>query len=199
MAAPTIQPLQIKTGPGLIRYAPLGTAIPVITTAANKLVATPAWTSWVDAGATDEGLTYNESTDTEEVRVAESLYAIRTVTTGKAGSISFSLSHISDLSWKLAANGGVITVTGTGATKLSSYVPPLAGFEVRVMMAFQALEDDEILLWPQVFNSGGFETSRGSFSDKHMLPVEFSVELPDPVVLTTPYRRWTSGPLSQAP
>jgi hypothetical protein len=197
MAAPVIQPTQIKTGPGLIRYAPLGTTIPVVTAAASKLVAT--WTSWVDAGATDEGLTYNESTDTEEIRVAESLYAVRTVTTGKAGAISFALSHISDLSWKLAANGGVITVTGTGATKLSSYVPPLAGFEVRVMMAFQALDDDEIIVWPQVFNSGGFETARGQFSDKHTLPVEFSVELPDPAVLTTPYRRWTSGPLSQAP
>ena len=197
MATPTIQPLQIKTGPGLIRYAPLGTTIPVVTAVASKVVAT--WTSWVDVGATDEGLVYSESTDTEEVRVAESLYPVRTVTTGKAGSIAFALSHINDLNWKLVANGGVITVTGATTTKLSVYVPPLAGQEIRVMMAFQSLDDDEIIVWPQVFNSNGFETGRSTFSDKHMLPAEFAVELPDPVVLTTPYKRWVTGALAQSP
>ena len=197
MATPTIQPTQIKTGPGLIRYAPLGTAIPAVSAVASKVVAT--WTSWVDVGGTDEGLTYNESTDTEEIRVAESLYPVRTVTTSKAGSIAFAMSHINDLNWKLAANGGIITVTGATTTKLSAYVPPLAGQENRVMLAFQSLDDDEIIIWPQVFNSNGFETQRGQFSDKHMLPVEFTVELPDPLVLTTPYKRWVTGALAQSP
>lgn len=195
MVAPTLAPTQIKTGPGLIRYAPLGTTIPTITAAASKVSGT--WTNWLEVGATDEGLTYSESTDTEDVRVAESLYAVRTVTTGKTGSVAFAMSHINDLNWKIACNGGTITVTGTGATKLSSYVPPLAGAEVRIMLAFQSLDDDELIVWPQVFNSGGFETARAGFADKHVLPVEFTVELPDAAVMTTPYRRWTTGALAQ--
>jgi hypothetical protein len=196
MAIATIQPGQIKTGPGRIYYAPLGTTIPTFTASASKLTGT--WTSFLEVGATDEGLTYSESTDTEDVRVAESLYAIRTQTTGKTGSVAFAMSHISDLNWKLASNGGTIVSTGSAATKMNTYVPPLAGSEVRVMLGFQSLDDDEILIWPQVFNTEGFETARSGFADKHVLPVTFSVELPDPAVLTTPYKRWTSGNLAQS-
>ena len=104
-----------------------------------------------------------------------------------------SLSEIHDLNWKLASNGGTIVTTGTGVTKINTFVPPLAGSEVRVMLGFQSADDDEVLIWPQVFNTGGFETARATFSDKHSLPVEFSVELPDPLVLTTPYKRWVTG------
>lgn len=191
MAIGTINPLAIKAGPGRIYYAPLGTAIPTPTAVASKLVVT--WTSWVQVGSTDEGLTYSESTDTEDIRVAESLYAVRTVTTSKTGTVSVSLSEIHDLNWKLVSNGGTIVVSGAGTTKLSAYVPPLAGAEVRVMLGFQSADDDEMLVWPQVFNTGGFETARASFSDKHSLPAEFSVELPDPAVLTVPYKRWVTG------
>lgn len=195
MAIATVTPGQIKAGPGRIYYAPLGTTIPTFTAVANKVSGT--WTSWVEVGATDEGLTYSESTDTEEIRVAESLYPVRTVTTGKTGSVAFAMSHISDINWKLAANGGTIATTGTGATKINTFVPPLAGSEIRVMLGFQSLDDDEVLVWPQVFNTEGFETARSGFADKHVLPVTFTVELPDPAVLTTPYKRWTTGNLAQ--
>lgn len=195
MAAPTIQPGQIRTGPGLIRYAPLGTTIPTVTAAASKVVAT--WTNWLEVGATEGGLSYSESTDTEAIRVAESLYPVKTVTTGKAGAASFTMNHLNDLNWKLAMNGGTIATSGAGATKLNTYVPPLIGAEVRVMLAFQSAEDDEIIVWPQVFNTGSVEITRGTLDTLAGLPVEFSVELPDPAVLTTPYKRWVTGALAQ--
>lgn len=191
MPVGTINPLAIKAGPGKIRYAPLGTAIPTFTASSSKIVGT--WTNWVEVGSTDEGLTYSESTDTEDIRVAESLYAVRVVTTSKAGTVAMSLSEINDLNWKLVSNGGTITVTGSGATKLSAYIPPLAGSENRIMLGFISNDEDEVLIWPQCFNTGGFETARAAFSDKHSLPAEFSVELPDPAVLTTPYKRWVTG------
>ncbi|GAA3781143.1 hypothetical protein [Micromonospora maritima] len=195
MATNTIAPGQIKTGPGIIRYAPLGTTIPTFTAATSKITGT--WTNWLDVGATDEGMTYTESTDTSDITVAESLYPVRTVTTGKTGRVAFTMNHLSDLNWKLAMNGGTITTSGTGATKLNTYVPPLVGAEVRVMLAFQSLEDDEVIVWPQVFNVGSVEVARGTYETKAGLPCEFAVELPDPAVLTTPYKRWTSGPLAQ--
>jgi hypothetical protein len=191
MSTGTITPGQIKTGPGIIRYAPLGTAIPTITAAASKISAT--WTNWVDPGATDSGVTYNESTDTADVRVAESLYPVRTVTTAKKGRVALTLSQVSDLNWKLAMNGGTITVTGSGATKLSAYVPPLMGAEVRVMLSFVSYDDEECIVWPQVFNVGSVETARGALEKKAELPLEFNVELPDPAVLTTPYKRWVTN------
>ena len=194
MATPTIQSGQIKSGPGLIRYAPLGTTIPTFTAATNKITGT--WTNWLDVGATDSGLTYSESTETADITVAESLYPVRTVTTGKSSRVSFTMSHISDVNWKLAMNGGTITTSGTGATKLNVYVPPLVGSEVRVMLAFQSLEDDEVIIWPQVFNVGSVEVARGTLDSKAGIPVEFAAELPDPTVMTSPYKRWTTGPLA---
>jgi hypothetical protein len=194
MAIATVTGTKIKTGPGLIRYAPLGTAIPTFTAAANKVVGT--WTSWIAVGSTDEGITYSESTDTENVEAAESAYPVRTITTSKSGTAAFSMNEIDDLNWKLACNGGTITTSGTGATKINAYVPPLVGSEVRVMLGFQSQDDDEVIIWPQVFNGAGFETARGTLAAKHLLPVTFNVELPDPAVLTTPYKRWTTGSLA---
>jgi hypothetical protein len=193
VAVSTITPGQIKSGPGIIRYAPLGTTIPTMTAAASKVVATPAWTSWVDPGATEGGLTYSEATSTSPLRVAESLYPVRTVTTEKSGSVAVTLSQISDLNWKLAMNGGTITITGAGATKLSAYVPPLMGAEVRVMLAFVSADDEEVIVWPQVFNTGTVETARGTLETMATLPLDFSVELPDPAIMTTPYKRWVAN------
>lgn len=195
MAAPTIQPSQIKTGPGLILYALLGTTIPTFTVTSSKVQAT--WTNWVEVGATDAGLTYSESTDTSPIKVAESPYSIRTNVTDKSGTVAFNMSHVSDLNWQLAANGGNITITGTGATKMSVYLPPLIGAERRVMLGFKSLDDDEVIVWPQVFNTGGFETERGALDSKHGLPVSFSVEMPDAAVMTTPYKRVVAGALAQ--
>jgi hypothetical protein len=197
--AATITSTLIKAGPGRIYYAPLGTAFPTIAATASTYSAV-AWTSWVEVGATDEGLTYSESTDTEPITVAESAYSVRTVVTGKNSTVAFSIAQVSDLNWALASNGGTIVVTGTGGTKTSKYVPPLVGTEVRKMLGFISLDADEILIWPQVFNTGGFETPRAGFSAKHVLPVSFSVELPDPTVNAgLPYVRHVAGALAQSP
>ena len=197
MAIATVTPGLIKAGPGKIYYAPLVTAIPTFTAAASKIAGT--WTSWIEVGATDEGLTYTESVDTSDITVAESLYPVRTVTTGKSSRVAFNMSHVSDLNWKLAMNGGTIVTSGTGLTKLNTYVPPLVGSEQRVMLGFQSLDDDEVIIWPQVFNVGSVEYTKGTFDTKSGLPVEFNAELPDPAIMTTPYKRWTTGALAASP
>lgn len=198
MAAPLIQPGQIKTGPGRILYKYGLTALPAVTAAGGKTTCDWAAAGFIEVGATDGGLTFSESVDSESISVAESLYSLRTVETGRSGTIAFSMTHISDVNWKLANNGGTITVTGTGDTKLSEYLPPLIGQSVRVSLGFHSLDEDELIIWPQVFNTGGFETGRTSFTEKALLPVSFGVELPsDPTVLTRPYKRWTSGALAQ--
>jgi hypothetical protein len=49
-------------------------------------------------------------------------------------------------------------------------VPPLVGAEVRVMLAFVANLDTEIIVWPQVFNVGNVEYVRGNYETKAGLP-----------------------------
>jgi hypothetical protein len=196
VAIAPITPGLIETGPGRIRYAPLGTAIPTITAAASKVVAT--WTSWLDVGSTDSGLTYTESVETADIRVAESKYPVRTVTTSKSSRVAFTAQEVSDLIWKLAMNGGTITTSGTGVTKLTEFSPPLADAEVRVMLAFQNNLDTEIIVWPQVFQVGSVEFVRGDFETKAGLSMEFNAEIPA-TGYTTPYKRFTAGALALAP
>jgi hypothetical protein len=195
VAVPTITPAAIQTGPGRIYYAPLGTTIPTFTAAAS--IFSPTWTSWLDAGPTDAGMTYTEATETADIRVAESKYPVRVVTTGKSSRVSFTANHITDLVWKLAMNGGSTTVTGAGVTKMVEYAPPLADAEVRVMLAFQSNGNDEILVFPQCFNVGNVEYVRGDFETKAGLSMEFNAEIPS-TGYTTPYKRFTAGALALA-
>jgi hypothetical protein len=176
---------------------PLGTAIPSITAAASKITAT--WTSWVEVGATDEGITYTESTDTSDITVAESLYPIRTVVTGEVVAYRVHHERDHDLNWVLAMNGGTATSTGATTTKLTTYVPPLVGAEVRVMLAFVDNLDTEAIVWPQVFNVGSVEYVRGTYDTKAGLSVEFNAEIPanrlrDPVQAVH-RRRAVAGPV----
>lgn len=196
MAIAPITSAAVQTGPGRMRYAPLGTAIPTFVPVASKF--SPTWTNWVDVGSTDAGVTYTESAETADIKVAESLYPVRTVTTGKSSRVAFTLNEIHDLSWKLAMNGGTIVVTGSAGTKMSEYAPPLIGSEVRVMLAFQSNLDDEILVWPQVFNVGSVEYVRATLETKAGLSCEFSAEIPASGY-TTPYKRYTCGALATAP
>jgi hypothetical protein len=196
VAVSTITSAGIESGPGRIYVAPLGTAIPAITAAASKIAAT--WTSWVQPGSSDAGITYTEATETADITVAESLYPIRTVVTGKSCRISFVLNEITDLNWKIAMNGGTNTSTGSGATKLTTYVPPLVGAEVRVMLAFVSNLDTEAIVWPQVFQVGSVEYVRGTYETKAGLSCEFNAEIPA-TGYVTPYQRFTAGALSLAP
>jgi hypothetical protein len=199
MATPVISPVSIKYGPGNFRWAALGTAVPtLVAPTESKLIVTYP-TGWAEVGATDAGGTYSESTDSSEIKVAESPYPIFSVVTGKAGTVAFNMSHIHSVNWKLAANGGTLTTAGAGVTKQDTYIPPLVGQEVRVMLAFQNLDDTEMIIWYQVFNTGGFETERGQMDSKHGIPVSFGVEMPDTAISTTPYKRYTSGGLATAP
>lgn len=196
MAVATITSAAIQSGPGRIYYAPLLTTIPTVTAVASKVVAT--WTNWVQVGATDAGITYTESAETADITVAESLYPIRTVVTSKSSRVSFTMNEITDLNWLLAMNGGTNVSSGATTTKLTTYTPPVAGAEVRVMLAFVDNVDTEVLVWPQVFNVGSVEYVRGTFETKAGLSVEFNAEIPA-TGYTTPYKRFTSGALSLAP
>lgn len=199
MATATVTPGRIKTGPGVIRWRPAATAsadLPsFVAPTASKLI--PTWPApWKLVGSTTTGLTYSESTDADDIKVVESVYNIRKVETGKAGTVAFSMAEIDTVNWSLASNGGTITTSGTGVTKMDIYIPPLAGAGIRISLGFQSFEDDEVIVWPQAYNADGFETARGAPSDIALLPVSFAIELPDPAVLTTPLKRWTSGALA---
>jgi hypothetical protein len=115
VAVATITSAAIQSGPGRIYYAPLGTAIPTITAAASKITAT--WTSWVQVGATDAGLTYTESAETADIngrRVAVPDPHGRD-RQEQPGRVHPERDH--DLNWKLAMNGGTAHQLGCGRSR----------------------------------------------------------------------------------
>ncbi len=186
---------KIKTGAGIIYAANLGTAIPTMTVAGSKF--TDAWPSgWLPVGATDSGLEESHSTDTDTVEVEESLTPVRIETTGKSSQLSFSLAHWDWSNLKLVLNGGTITTTGSGATALHKFAPPLIGAEVRVMIGWESTENDERLIAYQCFQSGAVNPAYRKGNQKRLLAAQFALELPPTVVATVPWNRWATSAIS---
>lgn len=195
MATPTIQSTVITSGPGMLRAAPLGSTIPTWAVSGSSFAGLSWDAAWFQVGSTDEGITETHEITTEDMEVAESLYPVRTVTTSKRTTIAAALAHLSTKNFLLAMNAATAAaaVTGTGATTMTTITPPLAGAEVRYMLAWQSVDDTEIIIAYQVFNTGSVAIPRRKGADKAVLPMEWSAELPDPLVATVPYRRYLAG------
>ena len=156
----------VSVGGGTIYMAPLGTAEP--TTVSGP------WTSWVDLGYTEKGLTFSISTTTADVLVDEEFYALSTSVTAKSGRVAFALSQLTSKNLQVANNGGTITTTG-GYTV---FTPPAPGVEQRIMLAWAAAALDESYIWRKCFQVGNAATQRSKVLPQALLPVEFNVEKP---------------------
>lgn len=96
--------------------APIGTEMPTD-------VSTELGAAWTHAGYIGEdSASVNPSTDTEEIRAAQSLYAVRRVVTGRAFTLSVTLLQRNADNLQLAFGGGTVTV----ADDVATYTPPAA-------------------------------------------------------------------------
>jgi hypothetical protein len=91
----------VTTGPGLLRYAPLGTAEP-----ATRVAAWPS--GWVQVGYTSEGHTFNSSLSVDDVEVAELVDPVRRVTTKRDTKVAFAMAELTLAHFKLRLNGGTV-------------------------------------------------------------------------------------------
>lgn len=189
LPTPAVAVPNIATDPGVLFWAPLGTAEP--THAVTGSVFSDSWpVAWLALGATDAGSNFKWKTSFDKIEVEEFLDPIKYVTTGREGSIAFALASINMANFKRSLNGGTVTVTGTGATTMSSYVPPAAGAEVRCMIGWESLDSTERLICYQTINTGEVSIQRKKGKDKAVLPVEFSLEIPSS---GNPFRYLTAG------
>jgi len=191
--AVTIDSSQIRTGPGIIRFAPLGSALPTMAVANSTFLADTWPVAWLEVGPTDSGFQTTHSTDTDKVEVEESLYAVRTETTGKTDAVSFTLAADNLRTMKLAMNGGVVLTTGSTVTTLNKYSPPLIGNEVRVMIGWESDDNKVRQIFYQCFQTGSPNPERRKGTAKAAYGLEFAVELPAPAVASTPWNRWDAG------
>jgi hypothetical protein len=191
MPATMPQP-QILTDPGILWVAPLGTAEPTPTGAANKFSdVLPA--SWILLGPTDEGSTFSDSVDTDTITVAEFLSAIRNVVTGRTSTLSFALASWTLSNYRRALNGGVAAITpvGTLGAEVTSLEPPVEGTETRAMLMWESTDSTLRLLGRQAFQPGEVSSDFKPAPDKALIPCEYAFE--QPTTGLRPWKMWAAG------
>src|SRR6266536_3187173 len=130
----------ILKDPGYLLAAPLLSTEPANTTVGS--VFTDTWpVAWVGVGPTEDGSTFRYESKVEPISVAELFDPVIYSTTERTGSIAFGMANYTLANLKRAFNGGTLaTVSGSGTTLLSSYVPPAPGAEVRIMIGWESLD-----------------------------------------------------------
>lgn len=189
MAPAAVAVPNLLVDPGWLFFAPLGTAIPTNTVTASKF--TDAWTTWLPLGATTEGSTLGYETTVEPMSVAEIFDPIKYSTTGRSGSIAFSLADWKLTNLKLALNGGVITTTGTAGTIMNSYALPTPGSEVRTMLGWESSDSTVRVIILQALSSGTVEMAFQKAPDFSRIPTTFNMEMP--AGATQPFNVYTAG------
>lgn len=161
---------QIKiAGTGKVLVAPVGTTAPTD-------VAT-AWSgTWVDLGATSEdGVTFSDSKDTEQKKIWQAFYAVRTYITGREAQLSFVLEQWNKTTVVLAFGGGTITTTA-GPPAHYHYAPPSPGTVDERALGIEWVDGSEInrLIVPKGMVVDAVETNLNK-ADSAQLPVTFNV------------------------
>lgn len=187
---PTTAVPNILTDPGYLFWAPLLSAEPTNTAVGSKF--TDAWpVAWISLGATEDGSTFSYETTVEPITVAEFFDPIRYSTTERAGSFSFNLADYTLNNLKRSFNGGTLaTVSGGGATLVSSLVPPTPGNEIRAMIGWESLDNTVRIICYQTLNSGTIASAFRKAPAFSVIPCTFNFEVP---AAGNPWKIYTAG------
>lgn len=189
MPAVTVPSNALALGAGYLYHAALGVSVPANTVVGS--VFTDAWPAgWNLLGITREGheLTYEIETDT--IDAAEYNDPLQYVTTGRSGGMSFDLMQVHATNLKRALNGGTLTPTGAGTTLLTTLTPPAIGAEVRCMLGWESVNNDERVVVERAFQTGTITISRKKGAANASIPVDFKFELP---TSTFPFTYYSAG------
>lgn len=178
MPAITVPNDALALGAGYLYKAPLASSVPTNTVVGS--VFTDTWpVAWVPIGVTREGHEFSAQINTDTVDAAEYLDHLKIVSTGRDLGVSFEMMQVTANSMKVALNGGTIsTVSGTGATTLTKYAPPVVGSEVRIMLGWESQDATERVVFYQCFQTGQVRISRRKGANNAGLPLDFGIEQP---------------------
>lgn len=184
MATPTL-----LTDPGFLYWAPLGSTIPTNTVAAS--VFSDTWpVAWIALGMTDTGTKLSSNLTVQPVPAAEVFDPLAYRTTDRATTVTFSLLNFTATNLSRTLNGAATTVTGTGATTMTSLTPPKPGAEVRCMIGFESLDSTYRFIAYQVINSGSIDLEFAKAPARTMLPWTANLEVPSS---GNPYSHFFAG------
>lgn len=167
-------PTNIALGPGKLRIAPLGSAVPASLD--------DAWAAaWTNLGYTNDGSSQSYSPAYEDVEVAEELEALDSVSTGRTIAVSFTLAELTAKNLRAAMNGGTVVhtpVAGAITKAFTTFEPPELGVELQVMIGFESEDGLERIVWRQCKQVGAVETARRKGAEKAGIPCEFRAYKP---------------------
>lgn len=161
----------LSFGPGILRWAPLGTTEPT-----GLVDAWPA--GWVQLGYTPEGNQWTYSLTVANAEVAELLDPVKRTTTGRDIQIAFALAEITAAHLKVVLNGGTITPEAGGSPTYSTYEPPELGGEVRCMLGWDADDALERAIYRQCLQIGDSATPRRKGTEYARFGATFGLEVP---------------------
>jgi hypothetical protein len=177
MPAPTIDTSGGSYGAGYLWWAQLGSAEPTYA-AAGSVFTDVVTAPYIPLGPTLEGNELETAIETDQAYVAEILDSVKTVTTTRTTTISFSLYNTTAQNYKRVMNGGTLaTVSGSGGSLISSFDPVQAGQEIRAMLLFESTQNDERAVLYQVMQVGSITERRRKGSDYNIFPAQFRCEV----------------------
>lgn len=129
---------------------------------------------WIDLGyANDDGVTFSDGKDTEDINAWQSFYALRRIVTAKEGSLQFNLLQWNGATVRLAFGGGTVTEDAAGEYR---YEPPDPGVIDERAAIIEWVDGDRNyrLIVPRSMVSETVETNLTK-SDAGELPITLSV------------------------
>jgi hypothetical protein len=165
--------------PGFMWHAPANTLFPVGGgTAAGSMFTDAPSVTWYEIGATEAGHTFSYSQSIEAINVAEFADPVKWRTTARQGSMSFNLADYTLKNLQRALNGGSLTaVSGTGATLISKWVPPVVGSETRAALLWQSLDGTMRIFMYQTVQVNEMESAFKKAPDYAVIPCDFRFEI----------------------
>ncbi len=177
MATPTINAAMILNNPGILYFAPAGTAEPS-QTVASSVFSTAAWGgAWVQLGPTDNGTEFGDNPTSEDIEVEESYWPVKRVVTKREATVAFALAHFTATNLSTVTNGAGIAVTGSGATQLNTVTPVAIGAEVRGMIGWQSQDDSVRFIAYQALQLGEVKPAMRKGANKALLACTWKLEL----------------------
>jgi hypothetical protein len=176
---PTKAAPNLMMDPGFFWLAPSGTVFPTGGgTAAGSIFTDAPSVTFVEVGATEDGFRFSYSQTIEAVTVAEFADPVRWRTTGRQGSMAFNFADYTLTNIQRVFNGGSLTtVSGTGATLISKWVPPVMGLEQRVAGIWQSFDATMRIFIYSAVQVNEVESAFQRAPDIAVLPAEYRFEV----------------------
>lgn len=176
---PTTLTPYLMMDPGFLWHAPAGTAFPASggTVSGSAFTDSPSVTFY-EIGATEAGYTFQYNQSIEAINVAEFYDPVKWRTTSRQGSFLFNMADYTLKNLQRAMNGGSLTtVSGSGATLISKWVPPAVGTETRAALMWQSLDATMRIFMYQTVQVNQVQSAFKKAPDMAVIPCEFRFEI----------------------